>query len=95
MAAVEPDPQVYITIDDGDLARGITVMFEGDAIGETNLSAVNATANAIVSVDEYVPDGTYRLRFVGNSGEMQRYVDVGIDIPTVQLYLPLVMKRFE
>jgi hypothetical protein len=88
-------PQVNLTADDGDLPRGITVVFEGDAIGETSLSSENETVKAIVSVGEHVPDGAYRLRFVGNSGELQRFVDVGIDVPAVRLYLPVVLKRLE
>ncbi len=88
-------PQVYVTIDDGDLARGITVEFEDDVIGETNLSAADVTVNAIVSVDPYVPDGAYTLRFVGNSGEMERSIAVGIEVPAVRLYLPLVLKRLD
>jgi len=86
-------PQVYIEVDDAELPRGIAVLFENDAIGETNLSAESQTVNAIVSVDAYVPDGIYTLSLAGYSGELERRADVEIHVPAIHLYLPLILEN--
>jgi hypothetical protein len=85
-------PNVYLEIEEKESARGVTALFEDDAIGATNLSADNNTVNVLISVDDYLPDGIYTLSFVGYNGELERRVYVSLYVPEVKVYLPLVFK---
>jgi len=87
-------PNVYLEIEEKESARGVTALFEDDAIGATNLSAEQDTVNVLISVDDYLPDGVYALSFVGHNGEMERRVNVSLYVPIVRVYLPVMFKQY-
>ncbi len=87
--------EVYLEMETQELPRGLTVLFEGDALSITSLSDENPTVNLIVTADETVPEGFYNFYLLGQNGQNEKRLSITIRVGNPQLYLPLVMNNYQ
>ncbi|MDA0244329.1 MAG: Ig-like domain-containing protein [Chloroflexi bacterium] len=83
-------PNVYMELNTSDLPRGLTVLFENDALGTTNLSEDVPSVNLIITAEPTTPDGLYPFEVFGTNGNNSFTRTLTIQVGQAEIFLPLV-----